>query len=109
MIGGFIIGGTGPTTVLMRAIGPSLAAYGVPGPLSDPILEVHDLHGSLIYSNDNWRSTQEQAIMATGLAPDDDRESAALITLEPGSYTAVIRGANGATGAALVEIYAVSP
>jgi hypothetical protein len=107
MIGGFIIGGTTPSKVLMRAIGPSLASYGIQGALADPIMELHDSQGSLIYQNDNWRSTQERDIANTTIAPTNDKESAILATLEPGSYTAIVRGANSATGVALVEIYAL--
>ena len=105
LIGGFIISGEDPTQLMVRAIGPSLGAYGVTGPLADPILELHGADGSLIYQNDNWRSEQEQQIVATQLAPSDDRESAIIATLPPGQYTAVIRGANGASGVALVEVY----
>jgi hypothetical protein len=107
MIGGFIVGGSQPSKVLVRAIGPSLASYGLQGALSDPVMELHASDGSLIYQDDNWRGVQGTAIAATGLAPSDDRESAIIITLDPGAYTAIIRGANGSTGVALVEIYAL--
>jgi hypothetical protein len=105
MIGGFIVGGTQPSQVLVRAIGPSLTAYGVAGALADPTLELHASDGSLIAANDNWRSNQEQEIIATTIPPTNDKESAIVITLAPGSYTAVIRGANGTSGVALVEVY----
>jgi hypothetical protein len=105
MIGGFIIGGADPTTVLVRAIGPSLASQGIGQPLADPILELHDGSGNLISSNDNWRSDQEPAIIATGIPPTDDRESAIVATLQPESYTAIVRGQNDTTGVALVEVY----
>lgn len=105
MIGGFIIGGTDATNVLIRAIGPSLASIGVAQPLSDPILEIHDSTGKLIISNDNWRSTQEAAIEATGIPPKNDLESAVYMTLDPGAYTAIVRGQDNATGVALVEVY----
>ena len=109
MIGGFIIGGTAPTKVLVRAIGPSLVSAGVSGVLADPVLELHDRSGSLIFSNDNWRDDQEQQIIDTTIPPTDDRESAIVATLPPGAYTAIVRGANDATGVALVEVYSLAP
>jgi hypothetical protein len=69
------------------------------------VLELHDSQGSLIYQNDNWRSTQEQQIIATTAPPTNDKESAIIATLEPGAYTAIVRGAKNATGVALVELY----
>lgn len=105
MIGGFIIGGEDPTKVLIRAIGPSLASQGIAQPLTDPVLQLHDADGGIIATNDNWRATQQTAIVATGIPPSDTRESAILITLDPGSYTAIVRGNNGTTGVALVEVY----
>ena len=109
MIGGFIIGGTAPTRVLVRAIGPSLAADGISGALADPALELHDSTGALIFRNDNWRTDQEQQIIDTTIPPTDDRESAIVATLQPGAYTAIVGGANNTTGVALVEVYALSP
>jgi hypothetical protein len=105
MIGGFVIGGEEPTQVLVRAIGPSLSSSGILQPLSDPLLELHDSSGNLISTNDNWRAAQETDIIATGIAPANDNESAILATLEPGSYTAIVRGQNYTTGVALVEVY----
>ena len=105
MIGGFIVGGNLDTEVLLRAIGPSLASYGVSAPLQDPLLELHGRNGELISANDNWRSTQQAEIIATSLAPSDNRESAILPTLQPGHYTALVRGQNGISGIALVEVY----
>lgn len=105
MIGGFIIGGNLDTEVLVRAIGPSLANNGVSAPLQDPFLELHGSNGELISTNDNWRSTQQAEIIAISLAPSDNRESAILATLRPGNYTAIVRGQNGTTGVALVEVY----
>lgn len=106
MIGGFIISGAN-TKVLARAIGPSLAAQGVPGSLGDPMLELHDASGSIIAMNDDWRTNQEQQIKDTTVPPTDDRESAIVATLQPGAYTAVVRGKNDSTGVALVEIYSL--
>lgn len=105
LIGGFIIGGTQTQRVLVRAIGPSLGGQNVANPLLDPTLELHDGNGALLQSNDDWADTQANAIVATGIPPTDPRESAIVTDLAPGSYTAVVRGANGTTGVALVEAY----
>jgi hypothetical protein len=106
MIGGFIILGSAPQDVLVRAIGPSLP---LAGNLADPTLELHDGNGTLLSSNDNWRDTQETEIMATTIPPTDDAESAILQTLGAGAYTAIVRGVNNTTGVALVELYALTP
>jgi sugar lactone lactonase YvrE len=107
LIGGFIIDGNAPKQVLLRAIGPSLNINGVPlaDALQDTTLELHDSHGLLLLYNDDWRLSQEAEILATSLAPPNDRESAILCTLIPGSYTAILRGKNNATGIGLVEVY----
>ena len=107
LIGGFIINGDVPKRVVLRAIGPSLAAFGVVNPLADPMLELHASDGSLITTNDNWKDTDELDIEATGLAPTNDLESAIVSTLDPGSYTAIVSGKNGTTGVGLVEGYDV--
>jgi hypothetical protein len=114
MIGGLIVGGAnadGKATVLIRALGPSLASSGLQGVLADPILELHDSNGGTITTNDNWKvndqtqQSQESAVRATTIPPPNDLESAVVTTLSPGSYTAVVRGKNGGTGVALVEVY----
>ena len=105
MIGGFIIGGTTPAKIMVRAIGPSLADFGVSGVLPDPVLELHDKDGSLIYQNDNWRAEQAQQIIDTTLAPSDESESAIIATLAPAAYTAIVHDAGAAQGVALVEVY----
>ena len=107
MIGGFIVGGQVPSKVLIRALGPSLGAAGVAGSLADPVLELHDREGSLIFQNDNWRSDQEQQIIDSTIPPLDDRESAIVITLPPGTYTAIARGVGNSIGVGLVEIYSL--
>ena len=109
MIGGFIVGGTESSKVIIRAVGPSLTAAGVTGALPDPILELHNSDGSLIFQNDNWRSDQEQQIIDTTVPPSSDQESAIVATLTPGAYTAIVRGADNTTGVALVEVYALNP
>jgi hypothetical protein len=114
MIGGFIVEGVQPKRVILRAIGPELSQYGVPNPLADPTLELHDSTGALIASNDNWMTTiiggiitsdQVQDIRDSGHAPTDPSESAIIATLPPGNYTAIVRGVNDTTGVGLVEVY----
>lgn len=105
LIGGFILNGTAAKQVLLRAIGPSLQQSNVPDALADPTLELHRADGSLITLNDNWKDTQQTEIQATQLAPQNDLESAILVTLQPGGYTAIVRGKNGTTGVGLVEAY----
>ncbi len=101
-IAGFIINGSGPKRVIIRGIG---TATGVTGALADPRLEIHDSTGAQIVANDNWKDTQEAEIRATGLAPTNDRDSAVVRSLDPGNYTAVMRGAGSTTGIGLVEAY----
>jgi hypothetical protein len=107
LIGGFILGPDGgvPSTILVRAMGPSLAAAQVAGPLENPEIELYDSNGVSIAFNDNWKETQQTDIEAAQLAPADDRESAIEATLAPGAYTAIVRGAVGSTGVGLVEVY----
>jgi hypothetical protein len=107
-IGGFIVTGTAPKHVLIRAIGPSLTGFGVPDALANPTLELHGPGEFLTMANDNWRDTQEVAIQATGIAPSHDLESAIAATLSPGAYTAVARGSNNTAGVALIEVYDLS-
>lgn len=102
LIGGFIVTGTQPKRVIVRAIGPSLP---VAGALADPVLELRDSSGGLIRSNDNWRSDQEAEIIATTIPPSNDLESAIVRNLTPGNYTAIVLGAGGTTGVAVVEAY----
>jgi len=106
LIGGFIIQGTQPKKLILRAIGPSLAASGVPNALADPVLELHDSSGAAIANNDDWSvGSQSGVVFATGLAPTDPLESAIVITLSPGSYTAVMKGYQNGQGVGLVEAY----
>jgi len=119
MIGGFIVQGTEPKRVIIRAIGPELGAppYNVPNALANPTLELHDGTGALIASNDNWQHTiiggiitsdQRGDIRNSGYAPGDGRESAIIAELPAGSYTAIVRGVDDTTGVALAEVYDLS-
>ena len=106
LIAGFIVGnGTDTGKFLVRALGPSLAAFGVTNPLWDPTLTLVDSNGVTILTNDNWKTTQQADIQATGLAPPNDVESALIKDFAPGNYTAIVRGNNNATGVAIVEVY----
>ncbi len=108
MIGGLIIGDGDSPIVVLRAIGPTLASSGIVNPLLDPIIELHDGNGAVIGFNDNWQDSQMQAVLATQLAPTDDREAAIVAPfLTPGNYTAVVRGNADTTGVALVEAYRI--
>lgn len=109
MIGGLIITGNDPAQLVLRGIGPSLSGVGVPDALADPLLELHNGNGALIQANNNWRDTQELALQNTGLAPGYNLESAILISVPPGNYTAVLKGADGGAGNGLVEIYKLAP
>jgi hypothetical protein len=104
-IGGFIITGSAPKHVLLRAIGPSLTGSGIPNALADPVLELHGPGAFATITNDNWRDTQEAEIQATGIPPTNDFESAIDATLAPGNYTAIVKGQNNTSGVALVEVY----
>jgi hypothetical protein len=106
LIGGFIVTGTDLKRVIIRGIGPSLTAFGVPGALENPILELHDNTGATITTNDNWQEAPNAAeIASSGLAPSNNLESAILQTLVPDSYTVIVRGVGDATGVGLVEAY----
>jgi hypothetical protein len=106
-IGGFIITGSAPKHVLLRAIGPSLTQSGVPNALADPVLELHGPGSFVTVINNNWRddSAQEAAIIATGIPPTNDLEAAIDAALAPGTYTAIVRGNDNTSGLALVEVY----
>lgn len=108
-IAGFIITGDVSKKILIRGIGPSLAANGVPSPLADPALTLFDGAGKQIRLNDNWRDSQPDEIMATGLPPQNDLESAIIATLPAGHFTAALAGNNAMTGNGLVEIYDLEP
>jgi hypothetical protein len=107
LLGGVTVAGRASQTVLFRAIGPDLISQGIPFALRNPTLEVYDSNGTLVASNDNWKSNQQAQIEATGLAPGDDRDAAILLNLQPGFYTALVRGAGGTIGIAQAEAYAL--
>jgi hypothetical protein len=114
LIGGLIVGGgaaDGNARVLVRALGPSLAGFGIQDALQDPVLELHDANGGTIATNDNWQTnnqtqqSQESEIQATGLAPSNSLESAIIAVVPAGPLTAIVRGSNGSTGVGVVEVY----
>ena len=114
MIGGFIVQGTGPKRVIIRAIGPELTQFGITDALANPRLELHNGTGALIASNDDWQTTilggiitsnQVSDIQNSGHAPTAASESAIIADLQPGNYTAIVPGVNNTTGVALVEVY----
>jgi hypothetical protein len=108
LFGGFIITGNAPKPVVLRGLGPSLAAAGLPAAslLNDPVLELHGGNGDLITSNDNWKeSPQKSQIEGTLFQPSDDREAVIFATLTPGAYTVVLKGSGETTGIGLMEIY----
>jgi matrixin len=110
LIGGLIVRGSQSKRVVLRALGPSLSRLGVAGALANPTLELHNSTGALIASNDNWQtSAQANQIRVSGLAPSNSFESAINATLPPGSYTAIVRGVNNATGVGIVEAYDLDP
>lgn len=113
MIAGFVVEGNAPKRVLVRAVGPSIARFGVPDALANPRLELHD-NANLIAKNDDWETTQLGGVVSSDqvaeiqnsrMAPTDPAESALIATLSPGSYTAIVEGVNGATGVGSVEVY----
>ncbi len=112
LIGGFIVRGTpeaglGQTTVVVRALGPSLSSAGINDPLKNPVLEIRNSKGALVAKNDNWKNGQKSQVQSTGLAPKNDKESAIYITLPDGNFTAIVTGAGGGNGVALVEVFKV--
>ncbi len=106
LISGFIVGDVGSATVIVRALGPSLGSFGVSQPLSDPVLTIYDSKGNVIAGNDNWQDDNNAALVQqNGLAPPDALDSAIVLYLPAGAYTAIVSGVNGATGNALLEVY----
>ena len=100
--------GNGIVKVIVRALGPTLSQFGVTNVLADPTLEVRDVSGNLLATNDNWQDTQQAEIQASGKAPPNNNESAIIIERPPANTTAIVRGKNNTTGNALVEVYFLS-
>jgi hypothetical protein len=110
LIGGFIITGTEPKTIVLRALGPSLSSYGLSGVLSDPVLRVYNSSRTLIATNDNWQSDPNHFVVeSNGLTPANPLESATAQTLAPGAYTVIVTGHDPTPGIGLVELYDLSP
>jgi hypothetical protein len=109
MIGGFIVQGHDPKTVVVTATGPSLTAFGITNPLANPTLTlVRSSDQAVIATNDDWGSAANAAqVQAAGFAPSHPLESAIMMTLAPGAYTAIVSGAGGGTGVGIVAVYAV--
>ena len=107
LIAGFVVAGTGPvgTTILIRALGPTLSSFGVTDALADPVIELRDASGTLLASNNDWKDSQEATISATHLSPTNDRESAILTILPGGAFTALVGSATGDPGTVVLEVY----
>jgi hypothetical protein len=110
LIAGIIVKGPTSQSVVVRGLGPTLGQnpFNVPNALANPQLEIRNADGSLLQANDDWKTTQQTQIQATGLAPPSDLEAAILGMLSPGNYTAILSGTNNMTGNALVEVYALN-
>jgi hypothetical protein len=108
MIAGVIVNGPNNENVIIRGLGPTLAQFGVPNVLANPFLDLRDANGNQISTNDNWKSTQQTQIQATGRAPPNDAEAAIVTTLIPGNYTAVLSGVGNTSGNALVDVYSLN-
>ena len=110
LIGGFIVTGTEPKRMVLRALGPSLSGFGLSDVLRDPVLSVYNSSGTLIATNDNWQSDVNHSVVeANGLAPANPLESAIVRTLAPGAYTVIVTGKDATPGIGLVELYDISP
>ena len=106
LIAGLIVGDVANATLVVRALGPSLASFNVAQPLADPSLAIYDRNGAVIASNDNWQDDANQIdVQQNGLAPNDPAESATILYLPAGAYSAIVSGANDSTGVGLVEVY----
>jgi hypothetical protein len=104
MIGGFIVQNA-PVRAVVRAIGPSLAGFGISNALPDTTLQLRDQNGAMVLENDDWKTSQQQELEETGLQPSNDLEAALVMTIQPGQYTAQVRGKNEASGIGIVEVY----
>jgi hypothetical protein len=104
MIAGFIVENA-PVIAVVRAIGPSLRAFGIDRALPDTVLQLRDQNGQVVRENDDWKTDQQAQLESTGLQPTDDLEAALITVLQPGQYTAQVRGKNDATGIGVVQVY----
>ncbi len=104
MIAGFIVQ-NGPVRAVILAVGPSLSAFGINNALPDTTLQVRDSNGAIVLEDDDWQTSQKAEIQATGLQPSDPKEAAVVVTLQPGQYTAQVRGKPEATGIGVVEVF----
>jgi hypothetical protein len=104
MIAGFIVQ-NGPVRVVIRAIGPSLSAFGIANALADTTLQLRDVNGAIVLENDNWQTDQQEELEATGLQPTNELEAALVTTIQPGQYTAQVRGVNDSSGIGVVQVY----
>ena len=110
LIGGFIVTGTEPKPIVLRALGPSISGFGLSDVLRDPVLSVYDSSGNLVGTNDNWQSDVNHFVVeANGLAPANPLEAAQVRTLAPGAYTVVVTGKDPTPGIGLVEVYDIMP
>jgi len=108
MIAGFCVSGR-PLTVIIRALGPSLASRGVYGTLGDPMFEVRSPSGTLLYQNDDWIYALSAPVLTSlGIQPSNSKEAAAVLTVSPGCFTVIVKGVGGSTGVALVEVYDIT-
>lgn len=110
LIAGFNISGTGTKTLLIRGVGPGLAAFGVPGTLADPSLKLFDSKGAVVATNDNWDATLASTMSSVGAfaLPANSKDAAMVVQLTPGSYSVQVSGADGGTGDGIVEIYEIA-
>ena len=104
MIAGFIVQ-NGPARIVACAIGPSLGAFGISNALPDTTLQLRDQNGNVVLENDDWKTDQQQELEATGLQPTNNAEAALIATIQPGQYTAQVRGKGDASGIGVVQVY----
>jgi hypothetical protein len=104
MIVGFIVQNK-PVRVVIRAIGPSLIEFGIANALADTTLQLRDMNGVIVLENDNWKTDQQSELEATGLQPTNELEAALITTIQPGQYTAQVRGKNDSSGIGVVQVY----
>lgn len=114
VINGFVIRGSGPQSILLRAVGPSLSAVGITSPLAQPVLRLYSAAGEVLQENDRWGGSSELAtefarLGAQPLAGASSEDSALLVTLSPGVYTMHVANRGTVGGTVLAEVYDASP